>query len=93
MDENASDEVLDDIALPAVVTLLLLCDGFLRGLLVAGLCPASDSFLIRFMIVGKNLLDKDKIPGSCKKTLKSKDSKDRKIIYLHTLREVGIEKR
>ena len=54
-DEVTLDEALDDVTLPA-------------GTLAAWRpCPSSASFLIRFMIVGTNLLDKEMIPGSWKK--------------------------
>ena len=65
--EVTLDEALDEVTLPAGIALWLFFDGLLLGSLFAWPCPSSASFLIRFMIVGTNLLDKEMIPGSWKK--------------------------
>lgn len=67
-DEVTSDEALDDVSLLALTPFLKLFDataGFLCGLLVAGICPSSANLFRRFIIVGRNLEDKEISPGSC----------------------------
>lgn len=70
LSEVTLDEALDDISMWPGSPLLLLFDGFLWGLLDAGLCASSASFLIRFITVGRNLVDKDISPGSWKHATK-----------------------
>lgn len=41
-------------------------DGFRSGLGVAAAVPSSASFLRRFITVGRNLVDTERIPGSCR---------------------------
>ena len=60
---------MDDISLLELTPLGTPLDaraGFLRGSLPAGTCPSSASFLMMFMMVGRNLVDKEMRPGSCK---------------------------
>lgn len=65
------DEALDDAELPTGTALeVLFLDEVLWGLLAVGFCPSSASLLIRFMIVGTNLVDKEMSPGSWKQKKK-----------------------
>lgn len=73
-DSVTSDEAVEDIELLALAPLPKLFDasaGFLCGpLAVEAAAPSSANLFIMFMIVGTNLVDKERRPGSCSHSIK-----------------------